>query len=377
MLSLNSLSSASIIETIREPLLVVDSTMHVIGANPAFYNYFTTNHQDTIGSNLFDVNDGQWQNDNLKQQLFKVRSTLDRVEDFELELFVTKVGKSILLLNIYPLHDDNTTEHNILITINDITRIRTESSALEKKITILEENNNELSSFSYIASHDLQDPLRKIHTFGKMILDDKDSVISQESAEYLARMLVSTKRMQQLTEDLLNYSHISTADTYQLFDTNLKMVINESIDELSGGAAIDAEITVSALPVIRAVPVLVRQLFINLIGNAIKYSKKNTTPVITIDGKEAEISEFPAIVLDNDRHERYYKVTITDNGIGFSDEQAVRIFDPFYRLHSKDKYEGSGIGLAICKKIMTKHKGFITAESSPGNGTTFTLLFPL
>lgn len=378
MLPLDSLYSASIVEAIRDPLIVVGNDLRIKGANSAFYNYFNTTEHDTTGSILFDLSDGQWQNDNLKQQVSKVKSTMTKAEDLELKISMTETGERILLLNIYPILDKNTDEYSILITLNDVTTIRTENSFLGQKIKTLEESNKELSSFSYIAGHDLQDPLRKINTFSKMILDDRESTLSEESTEHLSRILVSTKRMQQLTEDLLNYSHIGSSDYYQLFDTALNTIINESLEELSDSiTAKEAIITVSALPVIRAVPPLVRQLFINLIGNAIKYTGKNITPVISINGIETNNSEIPILLQLNNLHEKYYKITITDNGIGFTNEQALKIFEPFYRLHSKDKYEGTGIGLAICKKIMIKHQGSIIADSSPGNGSAFTLYFPI
>jgi len=368
--------SASIVETIREPLIVLDTELRIKSANASFYSYFKTTEHETEDKILLDLADGRWQNEDFKNELLKVQSTGTNVADFEFKMFLPEIGERIMLLSIRPILHANLREQLILITINDISEIHIVNNILEKKNIALEETNKELTSFNYILSHDLQEPLRKIHTFSKLIADDHKSTLSEESAEYINRILVSTRRMQQLTEDLLNYSHIDNSDNYQLFDTDINIVIQESIEELSESIiAKGATVNVSELLVLRAIPLLVRQLFINLIGNAIKYSDKNLLPVITIEGKEIQDNEMPSAYSIS--HGKYYKLTVADNGIGFPNDQAVKIFDPFHRLHGKDKYDGTGIGLAICKKIMTKHHGFITAESSPGNGATFILYFPL
>jgi len=375
-LSSAMLYSASIVETIREPLIVLGSDLRVKSANASFYKYFKTTEQETEGRILFDLADGKWQNANLKEELLKVQYARTKVDDFELEILLPEIGERVMLLNLRPIMDENLGEQLILIAINDMTEMRTINSLLEKNNLALEETNKELSSFSYIASHDLQEPLRKIHTFSKLIAEDAGSALSQESSEHIDRILVSTKRMQQLTEDLLDYSHIGNSDHYKLFDTDLNTIVRESIEELNDNiTAKGATITIATLPVIRAIPQLIRQVFINLIGNAIKYSNKNIAPIILIDGKELENNELPLV--QGISNTKYFRLTVKDNGIGFPDDQTLKIFEPFHRLHSKDKYDGTGIGLAICKKIMTKHQGFITAESLPENGATFTLFFPL
>lgn len=374
-LSLARLYSESIVETIREPLLVLDSELRVKSANASFYRYFKTAESDTVGKIIFDLSQGKWEDDNLKAVLSKVQSANTKVEDFEFEILLPEIGERVMLLTVRPILNETLGEQLLLIAISDMTEIRTINSLLEKNNIELEESNKELSSFSYIASHDLQEPLRKIHTFSKLIADDAESTLSEESAEHLNRILVSTRRMQQLTEDLLNYSQIGSSEHYQLFDTDLEQVIREGIEELAQNvAAKGATITVSSLPVIRAVPPLVRQLFINLLGNALKYTT-NSAPAIVIEGAQASNDELPNS--PGERHVQYYKIAVSDNGIGFSNEHALRILEPFHRLHGKDKYEGTGIGLAICKKIMAKHHGFITANGTPGTGSTFTLYFPL
>lgn len=374
-LSLARHYSSSIVETIREPLLVLDIDLRVKSANASFYKYFKTTEKETEGKVLFDLAGGKWQDEGLKHELSKVRMGKTVIEDFEFEILLPEGGERAMLLNVRPILHKDLKEPLILIAIDDITEVRTMNSLLEKKNLALKESNKELSSFSYIASHDLQEPLRKIHTFSKLILDDRESALSGDSASHLERILVSTRRMQQLTEDLLHYSHIANSDNYQMFDTNVNVTIHESLEELSEKIAEKgATITAAELPVLRAVPMLMRQLFINLIGNAIKYARKDIAPDIVIAGSEADSGDI--LKIQGDRHKKYYKIMVSDNGIGFPNEQAQKIFEPFQRLHGKDKYDGTGIGLAICKKIMTRHHGFITAESLPGKGAVFTLLFP-
>ena len=372
-LSLSRLYSESIVETIREPLLVLDSELRVKSANASFYRYFKTAEPETVGKLIFDLSG--WQHQDFKREITNVQLRKTHLENFEFEMLLPEIGERVMLLNVRPIINEDLGEQLLLIAIEDMTEVRTINSLLEKNIQALEQSNKELSSFSYIASHDLQEPLRKIHTFGKLILDDSQSRLSQESSDYLNRVLVSAKRMQQLTEDLLNYSHIGSSDSYQLYDTDLNSIIKESLEELTDSIARkQAAVLYTDLPVIRAIPVLMRQLFINLIGNALKYTPAKVSPAINIT---CTLTGYPAADSHHGNAAEYLKIDISDNGIGFPQEQALKIFEPFHRLHSKDKYEGTGIGLSICKKIMVKHHGFITAQAIPGNGATFSMYFPL
>jgi len=373
-LSLSRLYSESIVDTIREPLLVLDSDLRVKSANTSYYKYFTTTEHQTVGRQIFDLSDGNWNNPDFREELLKVRSSREKVDNYGLEILLPE-GEKVMLLNVRPILNESLGEQLILIAINDMTELRTVNRLLEKNIGALEESNRELSSFSYIVSHDLQEPLRKIHLFSKLVSEDPDSSLSDDSAEQLDRIMISTRRMQTLIEDLLSYSHIDNADSYQLNDSDLAVLVNESTEDLSEIiAAKSAQVTIAPLRTIRAMPVLVRQLFTNLISNAVKYTAAGTAPIITIEGDNATKEEIMAL---GGNSAQYYKITVRDNGIGFHPEQASRIFEPFHRLHSKDKYDGTGIGLAICKKIMFKHQGFITAESTLGGGAAFFLYFPI
>jgi two-component system CheB/CheR fusion protein len=182
--------------------------------------------------------------------------------------------------------------------------------------------------------------------------------------------------MQQLIDDLLKYSHINNTDELHFEDTDITLLIEDIQQELKetieekGGL-----ISYAKMPALSVLPTLMRQVFLNLISNSLKYSKPDVAPNIKIYSEIVSGKEIK--VYGGDENISYCKIKVVDNGIGFPQEQAYRIFEPFQRLHGKDKYEGTGIGLAICKKIVLKHKGVINAESQPGKGTTFNLYLPL
>lgn len=366
------LYAEAIIQTIREPLVILNKEFSIKSANAAFYRYLKTTEQDVEGKVIFDLNNVKWQIGDLKNELSKALHEKVTIEGLELKIGLAGLGERTMLLNIRPILNDSLGESLLLLAIEDITEIRAANIALQYNNRELLESNKELSSFSYIASHDLQEPLRKIHTFSKMVLDDGQSRISEESAAYLERIIVSAARMQRLTDDLLNYSQLNASDERDFEDTDLGALLGEVLEELSETVkAADAKVNLGELPIVNANPLLMRQLFINLVGNALKYRSPRNKTVISISSSIVEEGELGTGDLI-----RYHKIVFSDNGIGFLQEQALRIFEPFQRLHGKDKYEGTGIGLAICSKIAFKHRGFITADGVPGKGAAFNLYLP-
>jgi signal transduction histidine kinase len=259
-----------------------------------------------------------------------------------------------------------------------------ERKASEEKINLLNEQlirnntqltstNEELDRFAYVASHDLQEPLRKIMIFSDKILMSGN--LDAEREKYFRKIISSSKRMELLINDLLNFSRqpMNSADFRKI---DLNVLTREAIAELEIEIEKNnARINISELPVIWAVPSLMRQLFHNLISNAIKFRKKTVETVIHIEAKKLNStdSSFPVKTMNGNN---YYKISISDNGIGFDPKYADEIFMVFKRLHSYHEFEGSGVGLSICKKIIEKHNGFITAQSKPGNGSTFIFGLP-
>lgn len=257
-------------------------------------------------------------------------------------------------------------------TMQDVTNDVLLSDSLQEKNLELERSNGELASFNYIASHDLQEPVRKIQTFTRMILENEE--VTEKARHYLGRISHSATRMQHLIEAFLNYSRIDHSGIV-LEETDLNKVLSEVLlelhDTISGK---QASVVIGALPVIQGEPFQLHQLFINLLGNALKYSRAGIAPRVQVLAERIEPGSptHPALPLNT----AYWHITVSDNGIGFNPEYAGRIFEVFQRLHGNDTYIGTGIGLAICKKVMTTHQGLISAEGREGEGAVFHVYLP-
>lgn len=249
-----------------------------------------------------------------------------------------------------------------------------ETTQQKKREKQLEKMNKELESFAYISSHDLQEPLRKIQTFATRIIEKDHQTLSPRGIDMFQRMQQAANRMQILINDLLAYSRSNTSGG-KFEETNLKTIIDEVIEDLKDDIREkNAIVEATELGHAHVIPFQFRQMMHNLISNALKFSKSGITPHIIIkssiqQGADLNMKElFP--------FSRYCHISITDNGIGFEQQYSERIFQLFQRLHDRESYQGTGIGLSIVKKIVDNHNGFITAESELGKGSAFDIYIP-
>ncbi|HUR67145.1 MAG TPA: response regulator [Chitinophagaceae bacterium] len=237
----------------------------------------------------------------------------------------------------------------------------------------LKQMNEDLDQFAYMASHDLQEPLRKIQIFSDKILAKKKG--EDETDQYFTRIISASKRMQSLINKLLEFSRHSV-DTSDFKKTDLNVLIKEVLGELEIEVEKShAKVYCEDLPVVTAVPALMQRLFYNLLSNAIKFRRAGNTPVVNI--KAEKMAEDDVVKYNGHLNgTAYHKITVSDNGIGFDKEHSQDIFKVFKRLHNYQQFEGTGVGLSICKKIIEKHGGFIVAESEPDKGAVFVIGLP-
>jgi PAS domain S-box-containing protein len=267
-------------------------------------------------------------------------------------------------VNGYPIFDAEGDIRQMIEYAIDITERKLARKSLAEKKEALARSNAELEEFAYIASHDLQEPLRKVQAFGDRLKTRYGDVLEDRGQDYLTRMQNAAERMRNLIDDLLTYSRVTTkAKPFETVDLN--DVMEDVVDDLVVLIEeTEGQVEVDELPTVEADAVQLRRLFLNLIGNALKFHKEGEPPVVKVYGEMPERDEFEG--------KNIYQIAVEDNGIGFDEKYTEQIFAPFQRLHGRSDYEGTGMGLAICRKIVKRHSGRIWVESEPGQGTTFT-----
>ena len=251
-------------------------------------------------------------------------------------------------------------------------RVQERTAELGKTNVELQRSNRELQDFAFVASHDLQEPLRKIQAFGDRLRMKFGEKIGEEGIDHLSRMQNAAKRMQTLINDLLTFSRVTTkAQPFVAVD--LEKTAREVLEDLETRIQqTNGRVELGKLPTIDADPLQIRQLLQNLIGNALKFHRPETPPVVKVNAK---IIDGGKVI--NSASKDFCRIEIEDNGIGFDEKYLDRIFTPFQRLHARNEYEGTGMGLAVCRKITERHNGEITAESTPGEGTKFIVTLPV
>ena len=263
-----------------------------------------------------------------------------------------------------------------MATITDISKNKLLQLQLEKAVDELRRSNQNLEDFAYAASHDLKEPIRKINFFGdrlKSLLGDRMNDAEKATFD---RMDMATRRMTTLIDDLLSYSQLSVRPKV-LDEVDLEKVVRTVLEDLDlEMEARKAVVQVGSLATVRGNFRQLQQVFQNLIGNALKYSQPGSTPQINIDCKTIRAEDAGLLRSEEELHHEFYVISVKDNGIGFEQSDAERIFNVFTRLHGNAEYKGTGIGLSIVRKVIENHKGFVTAESAPGRGSVFQVFLP-
>lgn len=384
--------SKTLINTLHEPMLILDKGLYVKAANKAFYDQFGLTPENTEGLPLYKSGNGQLNIPALRSILERVVLENSHVQNAEIVHRFPGETERILSINASCAEERTQGEKLILLAIADVTesvRKRNETERkcvqyqeeLEKKNKDLEEKsfelkkiNKELESFSFISSHDLQEPLRKIKNFVGCLLDEERPHLSDAGKNYLQRMHETTKRMQKLIDDLLSYSRIKE-DKQGFEETDLNILLEEVREEYDEILRYKQIILKSGkLCKARVIPSQFRQLFSNLVSNAIKFSSPGRKARILLKSEVSAGSKLKNNLLLPQG--QYCHITVSDNGIGFDSRYKERIFEVFQRLNTYDEYMGSGIGLAICKKIVENHHGIITATGKVNKGARFDIYIP-
>ncbi len=389
----------AIVETLREPLVVLDADLRVVTANPAFYRTFKVTPQETEHRFFYDLGNRQWDIPHLRDLLEKIIPQSTVVEDFEVEHDFPHIGRKAMLLNARLISARGGQPHRILLAIEDITERKRALEALKKAYEELEErveartrelsqanlrlqkeieerkraerllarkaeelarSNADLEQFAYLVSHDLQEPLHVVGGFLQLLSRRYKNQLDAKGAEFIDCALDSVNRLEQQIKDLLDFSRITTrGKEFERVDVNA--VVSRVLQDMS--LIIQekrAEITCEPLPSVMGDPSQLARVFQNLIGNALKFCG-DQPPRIHIGVRPSPEG---------------WQFFVQDQGIGIDPKHGERIFLMFERLHSRSEYPGTGIGLAICKKIIERHGGRIWVESKPGEGATFYFTLP-
>lgn len=355
----------AIVETVHSPLLVLNANLQVRMANKAFYRTFKLIPEKTEGSFIYELADNAWEIPSLREHLNDLLAKKAKIKYFELKHFFPGLGELVLDVNAYRLlKDDNPNETLILLAFNNISELLRANRELKKV-------NEQLAEFAFVSSHDLQEPLRKIQHFASY-LAQPEANLNAFAENYSKKINASSSRMSTLIRDLLSFSLLSQIEK-KLVIVDLNETVKHVVDDFEGTIEIKkAIINVGPLPSVHAYPAHMNQLFTNLVDNALKFAKEN--PVVNITSSKLSNEDVEKYELD--RAKKYVAITVSDNGIGFDQKYASKMFTLFQRLDNIKGLEGSGVGLAICKKIVEDHGGIIVAKGTENEGATFTVILP-
>ena len=350
----------AIVRTVRQPLLVLNGGLRVRFANDAFYAAFAVSETDTVGVPVYELGNGQWDIPSLRTLLEDVLPADTVVTDYEVDHDFPDIGRKIMTVNARRLIQPAADEELVLLAIEDITEREETKRTLETYSAELERSNRDLEQFAYVASHDLQEPLRTIRSFAELLDRRYKDVVDDKGRQYLDFMTDAASRMQRLVKDLLVLSRVTRTDESSA-PLDLEDALRDALSRLD--RTVDetgAEVTWSDLPTVVAQPSLIVQIFQNLIANAVRY-RSDDAPRVHVSAHEQD---------------GMWRIDVTDNGIGIDPRYHERIFDVFQRLHPGSHSTGSGIGLSLCRRIVEHHGGRIWVTSTGEHGSTFSFTLP-
>jgi PAS domain S-box-containing protein len=343
----------AIVETVREPLVILNQSLQVIQANKAFYDTFHAVREETEDRLIYDLGNGQWNIPKLRELLENILPAHSTFRGFEVAHEFEHVGRKVMLLNASEIFNPNAQARTILLAIEDTTVRKQAEDALRT-------TNAELQHFAYALTHDLQEPLRMVVNFTELLGREYAGKLGEEADSFIAYSVEGALRIQALLKALLQYWEVSERGEETFAPTDCEAALAAALLNLETAIAESgAEVTSGPLPTVVAERVMMMQLFQNLISNAIKYCGDRPPKVHVSAARETDGWHF----------------SVRDNGIGIAPEDAQRVFGMFQRLHA-GQIPGTGIGLALCRKIIDRKGGRIWVESEVGQGSTFMFTIP-
>jgi PAS domain S-box-containing protein len=343
----------AIVETVREPLVILNQNLQVMKANRTFYETFQASREETEGRLIYDLGNGQWSIPKLRELLENILPAHSTFRDFEVTHDFEHVGRKVMLLNASEIFNPNAQARTILLAIEDATdRKQAEES--------LRTTNAELQNFAYALTHDLQEPLRMVVNFTELLGQEYSGKLGKEADQFIAYSMEGALRIEALLRALLAYWEVTERKQGGLASIDCGAVLAKAQLNLQAAIAQSGAIVTSdPLPTVVAEEVMLTQVFQNLISNSIKYRGEDT----------------PRIHVSAEREAEGWLFAVRDNGIGIDPQDAGRVFGMFKRLHGSE-ISGTGIGLALCKKLVERQGGRIWVESESGLGATFKFTIP-
>ncbi len=351
----------AVFDTVRDPLLILDDRLRVEASNQAFGRTFGLRAPAVLGTSIFELGDGDWDIPVLRARLNEILERAVTFEDLEVEHEFRGIGPRILHLNARRLQRSGDQRTRILLSLHDVTVPVQARRALRRQAQALARSNEELEQFAYVASHDLQEPLRMVSSYVQLLARRYEGQLDEDADKFIAYAVDGARRMKSLLSDLLTYSRVGrVGDDFE--EVDLERVVDDVLEDLHLRAEeLGARIERRGLPRVYGSPSQLRQLFENLVRNALDHHGE-PPPRVRIEAEEDDAGA--------------WTVTVRDEGPGIASEHHERVFEIFRRLAPRDDASGSGIGLAICRKIVRAHDGRIWVESEPGRGAAFRFTLP-